>query len=561
VAGKRNATGAPVAPPRERFLYDYGKGAQWRSMRLRVALGFPSTYAAGMANLAFQWIYHLMNREPGVRCDRFFMPEPGAGSAHVTTLETGRPLNDYDVVAFSLAFEPDYPNMVRLLREGGVEPIAEKRTGPPIVIAGGVAVSANPEPVAAFLDLVAAGDGEPLLGGLLEALRDARGAGTRVARRELIARCAALPGVYAPSLHDVEYRGDGVIAARREKPGVPRVVSAARLDALTEPAHSPVVSDGAAFADMFLVELSRGCPYTCRFCLTRHIGRGFRAAPGPALAALVRSGSQIARRAGFVGTAFADAASMDAACRAAADAGMRVSFSSIRLTRRVLEMFREWPDVIDNKTLAVAPEAATGRMRRVLDKDLEARLEQFLDSPLPERTKAVKMYYLIGAPGERDEDVDAIAEQARNAHRRLAARGVSLSLSVNPMVAKPHTPMQWTAMPDRNALRGRLGSLRKRLASKPRIQVQGLGARDAEIQTMLSLGDRRLAPVIAHAAEHNATRSAWFEGLKRHGLSLDFYVRRERGEHEILPWDIISHGVDRPQLYEQYRRIMDLAGS
>ena len=214
----------------------------------------------------------------------------------------------------------------------------------------------------------------------------------------------------------------------------------------------------------------------------------------------------------------------------------------------------------DGVTLGLAPEAATGRMRRVLDKDLEARLEQFLDSPLPARTKSVKMYYLIGAPGERDDDVDAIADQARNAHNRLAARGVGLSLSVNPMVAKAHTPMQWTAMPDRNALRGRLGSLRKRLASKPRIPVQGLGARDAEIQTMLSLGDRRLAPVIAHAAERNAARAAWFEGLKRHGLSLDFYVRRERGEHEIFPWDIISHGVDRAQLYEQYRRIMDLAG-
>jgi radical SAM superfamily enzyme YgiQ (UPF0313 family) len=559
VADRTRATGAHPAPPRERFLYDYGKGGQWRSMGLRVALGFPAPYAVGMANLAFQWIYHLMNRESGVRCDRFFLPGPGQIAPHTTTLETGRPLNEYDVVAFSLPFEPDYPNMVRLLRDGGVEPVAEKRHGAPLVIAGGVAVAANPEPVAAFLDAVAVGDAEPLMRELLEVLRGARGAESHAAKMELLAQCAAVPGMYVPALYQVTHDSAGLVVARTARAGAPRVVRAVHLDSLAEPAHSPIVSDGAAFKDMFLVELSRGCPYKCRFCLTRHTASGFRAAPGQALAALVSDGARIARRVGFVGTAFADAASMNATCKAAAHEQMRVSFSSIRLTDRVLALFREWGAVIDNETLAIAPEAATERMRRVLDKDLGAQLDKFLDSELPERTRSVKMYYLLGAPGERDEDVDAIAGEAQMAHRRLSARGVGLSLSVNPMVAKAHTPMQWAEMPARNTIRNRLGGLKKQLAARPRIPVQGLGARDAEIQTMLSLGDRRLAPVIAHAAHSGGARAAWFKGLSQNSLSLDFYVRRKRDTSEILPWDVIDHGMSRAKLYSQFQDIMSLA--
>ena len=538
----------PEAARRERTLYEYGKERQWDALKLRVALGFPSSYKVGMSNLAFLWIYHLFNRAPGVRCDRFFMPEQGD---RVATLEMGRAPAEYDVVAFSVAYEMDYAHIVWLLRAGGVEPVAEKRHAQPLVLAGGVAVSANPEPVAPFLDAVVVGDAEAVIEELLHVLKNASD-GVRE-------RLSRIPGVYVPSLINVEYKQDGSVARIVDGRNRQAEVIAAHIEEIDEPAHASIVSPGAAFRDMFLVELARGCPYHCRFCLTSHLGGAFRSAPSGKFVSVVRRGLEVARRVGLVGTAFADSKGMDAVCEAARDAGATVSFSSVRLTPRVLRLFDRWGDVIDNKTLTLAPEAATRKLRMVLNKNPESPLDEFLKEHTPEGVRTLKLYYLIGIPGEEDEDVDALGDEALHIRDALSASGLRVLLSVNPMIPKPHTPMQWTALPHKRVLRARIRRLRKRLGGAG-IRVQGMGAREAMIQTVLSLGDRRLAPALDNVARQGCTLSAYEPALKKQGLSADFYTARNRAESEVLPWSFIRHAVAEKQLREQYEDMAACAG-
>lgn len=543
------------APYPERPVYEYGGDAS--AVKLRVALGFPANYRAGMANLAFLWIHHLLNREPGVRCDRFFEPDGPGGST--ATLETGRPLARYDVVAFSLPFEPGYAGAVRLLERGGVEIIAEKRRGLPLVIAGGTAVSANPEPVADFFDAIVIGEAEAVLPKLIPALTGAVHANLKTGRADFLKSLAEIPGVYVPSLYQIDYNADGTIREMKRKDGKDARVHAARLEKIDEPAHAGIVAPRAAFGDMFLIELSRGCPFSCRFCLTRHTGHGFRAAEEKSLVAVAQRGLDHAPRLGLVGTAFASAGAADAVCRAAAQKDATVSFSSIRLTGRVMKLFHDWSSVIDNRTLAVAPEAASPRLRRVIDKDLEQPLEQFLSWELPRSVKKIKLYYLIGIPGESDEDADAIASEAARAGESMSKKKIRVSLSVNPMVSKAHTPMQWTAPADRGALRARLRRLRAAAAERG-VNFSGMGARESEIQTALSLGDRRVAPVIRDVARGADTPSAYVEAFKKNEPGLEFYAHRKRNIDEILPWRFIDHGVSGAWLRRQYEELTAAAG-
>lgn len=541
--------GGAVRP--EKSLYDYGRGLEWNSLRLRVAIGFPAPYRAGMSNLGFLWVYHLLNMEDGVRCDRFFLPDPDeGGKARISTIETGRPISQYDVVAFSLPYERDYPQIVRLLRGGGVEPFASKRHCDPLVIAGGVAVGANPEPVAEFFDAIVIGEAESVVAPIIEA---AAGCGSGGGVLEELRK---IPGVYAPSFYTVEYKNDGTVARITPDAAVEAVVKTK----IEEPAHSPIVAEGAAFKNMFLVEMSRGCPHRCRFCLTRYSAQGFRAAPEEALLAAVGRGLSIANRVGLIGTAFAHAGSADAVCREVSEAGGRLSFSSLRMTDRVSEIFSKWGSAIDNETLSIAPEVATDKLRRVLDKDMEKSLERFLDGDIPGSVRALKLYYLAGVPGEEEPDIDAIIEEALRVREKAAGRGISVSLSVNPLVPKAHTPLQWMRPAERNVVKARTGRIRRSLAGHG-VKVGGMGAREAEIQTMLSLGDRRLAAVIADAAGTGCTASDYETALKRHGLSMGFYSGRARSWEETLPWSVVSHGAERAGLWEQYRESAAMAGA
>ncbi|GAH72646.1 unnamed protein product, partial [marine sediment metagenome] len=265
-------------------------------------------------------------------------------------IEAGRPLSEYDVVAFSLPYEGGYPRVPHMLMRGGVEPLSERRPRGPLVIAGGAAASANPEPIADFLDAVVVGEAEAAIEPLLDVLIAARLDPSRKRKAPLSFESLrddlrGLPGVYLPSDYRHTYGSDGMLEGIEPMPGAPDRIEAARPARIDEPAHSPVISDRSAFPNRFLVEAARGCPYRCRFCLAGHTGGSFRPAKG--IEETVRRGLEVTPKVGLIGTAFTRAARIAKVCELVAEAGGSLSFSSIRVDAGSLELLEKVGPALD----------------------------------------------------------------------------------------------------------------------------------------------------------------------------------------------------------------------
>lgn len=551
---------------REQWVIDPRKGADWHGFAVRVALGFPESYRVGMANLGFLWVQRLFNSFREVRCDRFFDADRQLKrNERLTALETGRPLSDYDVIAFSLPYEGGYAAVPRMLMLGGVEPVAGRRAGGPLVIAGGAAASANPEPIADFLDAVVVGEAEaalePFVKLLISARYATRGGGKKDLSLESLRReLRSLPGVYIPSDFRIVYREDGTVEAVEPAPGAPEKVTAVHLDKITTAAHSPVISRESAFPNRFLVEASRGCPHRCRFCLAAWTSGGYREAERveDAVAAGLKATSSI----GVIGTAFTRSAALKKLCEMVSVAGGNVSFSSIRMDAAALRLLSEIGPALDLESIAVAPEVAVPKLAGVIGKDIFSDLESFVAGcPLPS-LKKLKLYFLMGVPGETDADVAAIADMAIDVQRRT---GWEIAVSVTPMIPKPFTPMQWEKYPEEGALKAKKELLRKRLSGARRVSLKVESLRGAREQAVLARGDRRLGAVLLEAAKKTVTENtpvSLIPLMRKSRLDQEFYTARQRGGDEVFPWDMISHGTRKNRknrLYEQFMKAADAA--
>lgn len=540
----------------EKWLYEYGKEGRLEDYKLSVALCFPEKYKAGMANLGFLWIYHLLNGREEVRCDRSFIPDRKLNKKQrLETIESGRPLSEYDVVAFSLPYEGGYVNAVRMLSAGGIEPRAGLRRGLPIVIAGGVAISANPEPMADFFDAVIVGDAENVLDGLVNALIELvpRSGGSRALdRRRAHSALAALESVYAPSLYEPVFDSEGRFV-RMEAPGEgPEKVRYSLCDPIVEAPHSPVITDRSAFPGSFLIELSRGCPYKCRFCLASHAAEKFR--PAKDVLPSVRRGLDAADRIGLIGTAFTRSAQLEQVLEAAAAAGAGVSFSSIRIDRKTLSLLSRYGDRLDLKSIAVAPEAASPKLRKVVGKDISADMAAFIgERPMP-GLENLRLYYLAGIPGESDEDALAIVEEAASVGK---GTGCGVLVSVTPMVPKPHTPMQWMPMAEAGELKRKRKLLKKAAAKVDGVELK-VESIDASIeQAALSRGDRRAGRAILQAALAQNRRTSLLREFESCGIDISEFTGAAHGSESQFPWDVITHGGGCEKLYGEFLKALE----
>lgn len=542
---------------RERWIRDPAKGNEWHGYALRVALGFPDTYSVGMANLGFLWVYHLLNGCPEVRCDRFFDADRQLKyGERLSTVETGRALSEYDVVAFSVPYEGGYPAIPRMLMRGGIEPRAERRSQGPLVLVGGVAASGNSEPIADFVDVVFIGEAEAGMHRLVKLLIDAKH--NRMGE-ELRSELRKLPGLYLPSDYIHRYSADGRLEAIEAAAGSREKVESVHSPAQFEAAHSPVVTDASVFPDRFLVEASRGCPYRCRFCLAAHTSGRFRESGGVDEA--VAAGLATTTKVGVIGTAFTRSAGLKRICGDVWKAGGRVSFSSVRMDAGAIELLSEIGPTLDLESIAVAPEVATRRLGRVIGKSANEDLDVFVESGEPAGLKKLRLYFLIGVPGETESDVVAIAEKVKDVRNRS---GWKVTCSVTPMVPKPFTPMQWAAFPRAEELKGKAELLKRELKDEKGIVLKVESLRLTREQAILARGDRRLGPVLYEAAVRtirSGEKVSWSALLKENGLSAEMYTESERGESEKFPWETVFHGTGREQLYGEYEKSVDAARS
>jgi len=522
-----------------------------RASDLSVCLAYANTYPVGMANLGFQAIYGILARA-GVLVERAFLPD-AAPYERIRSLESGRPLSSFDVLAFSISFETDYVHLLDVLAAAGLGLHRDAR-GPrdPLVVVGGPATFLNPEPIAEFVDLFLIGEGEEMVPEWLDALRDARRAGG--GRAALLEASASIAGAYLPG-------NWGGYASDDPRPA-PRVRRryVARLD--DAPTRSQILAPDAVFGDMFLVEASRGCEWGCRFCAAGFMYRPVRHRSAASLRADVLDTALTHRKTvGLVGAEMASQPGLAALCREVAERGGRASPSSLKADLIGPELAAALGGT-ETRSVTIAPEAGSERMRRVINKYLsEDEILRAADLLARGGVAALKLYAMIGLPTETDDDVLAIAELATKIRARLA-RGVGrITLSINPFVPKPWTPLQWEPMADLKLLRERAQLLRRAAQRIPGASLDVESPREAYWQTLLSRGDRRLAPLLVEV--HRRGGAFWpviQEAVRRGGddacPSPDAFVSRRYAPDETLPWDFIDHAVDKRYLLFEWRKAL-----
>ncbi|GEJ56910.1 radical SAM protein [Anaeromyxobacter diazotrophicus] len=545
----------PGAAPLERGAVRKDPGG-----KLRVALVYPNTYRVGMANLGLHAVYRLFNAHPRTACERAFLPE--APDEAPRTVESGQPLADNDVVAFSLSFEEDYRHVLALLDRAGL-PLraADRDARHPLVVAGGIAVQINPEPVAPFFDLLLVGEGEELCAPFLDQL--AGGARDRT-RPALLAELARLPGSYVPSLYEVEYADTaapaGAWVTRFEpKEGAPaRVVRRYVEDLRTVPTSRVVDSPDAQFGDLFLTEVARGCLWGCRFCAAGFVQRPYREVDLETLRAEARRGLAAGLRVGLVGPDTSDYSGLDALTCSIAEEGGTFSPSSLRVDA-ITPALAGRMAAGGERSITLAPEAGTERLRRVINKDFPDDLVvKAAEHALGQGMQHVKMYFMCGLPTETDEDVLGMArlavrirEEVMLPRAKATGRMGRLSLSVNPFIPKPWTPFQWAPMAERGCLEAKRKLLEREL--RPRgIDVEMMSPREAFLQALLSRGDRRVADLLELA--HREAGGDLRKALARWGHAPEYFASREIGVDEALPWDFLDQGLTKKYLARELRR-------
>jgi radical SAM superfamily enzyme YgiQ (UPF0313 family) len=519
--------------------------------KLRVALAFPNTYFVGMSNLGLQTVYKLFNAEPDIVCERVFLPPRSELAAQFTsreplvTIESQTPVRDFDVFAFSVSFEWDYTNVLTLLRLAGIAPRAEARTHhDPLILIGGAVTFVNPEPLAPFADVIAAGEGEALIPALLRAFQSAGD------RDQLLKTLAQERGFYVPSFYDVRYAENGTIAAivPREGSDAPAVVKKAALKTTeaVDPPATTIFTPETEFGSRFLIEVVRGCANLCRFCWAGYNYLPVRAFPKDRILQLAQQAKPYSERAGLVSIALCDHPEIEEILTRLVGMGYGISPASLRLddlTPTILGLLRQSGE----KTITIAPEVGSDRLRRVINKtvtneEILAAAELIFASGM----ENLKLYFMIGLPTETDDDLVAIRDltlQLREImlkHAKPRGHIGRIIGSVNPLVPKPGTAYQWLPMEDDASIDRKIKRVRSLTAGIDNVYFNIKSERHSFYQALLSLGDRRVAPAI-EAAERNGGN--WRAAVKDADVDADFFVFRDRSADAILPWDIIDGGM------------------
>ena len=541
---------------------------------LRFALCFPDTYEIGMSNLGLRILYGVLNQMEGVWCERVFEPwrdmaeEMKKAGIPLYALESGDPVKDFDILGFSVGYEMSYLGILDMLDLAGIPLRSADRTDlKPLVFAGGTCMY-NPEPIADFIDLAVIGEGEEADAELCQLYRKARDEGW--SKPDFLKAAAQIPGVYVPSLYDVSYHADGTIAAITPKDGAPAAVTKRIIQNLDE-SYFPsktIVPSTEIVHDRTVLELFRGCIRGCRFCQAGYVYRPIRRKSKDlllkqAFEALSDSGYE---EISLSSLSTSDYRELDGLCDGLLEwcepRKVSLSLPSLRADNFSMELMKKVQKV-RKSGLTFAPEAGSQRMRDVINKNVTE--EDILNScrtAFEGGWSAVKLYFMMGLPGETDEDILAISDlafkvlQCWKKYATNKNRGVRITVSTSCFVPKPMTPFQWEGQNTMEEFRRKQQLLKDNMRSKA-ISYSWHDSTVSFIEAVLALGDRRLGPVLESVFRRSGGLAAWEEffseeawnaSFTEKGVDPAFYANREKREDEVLPWSVIKTGVSDAHL-------------
>lgn len=547
-----------------------------------ICLAFPDVYEVGMSYLGFKILYHLLNKQQGVQAERVYAPwidmEAKMRERHIPlrTLETKKTLKECDIVGFTLQYELSYTNILNMLDLGGVPVLAAERTEEdPLVIVGGPCVY-NPEPLADFFDFAIIGEGEEVMAEVMEAYKAWKRAGKPGGRQAFLQEVVKINGIYVPSFYEVEYNENLTVkAVRPVNANAPAVVYkrvVRDMNSVDFPT-SPIVPFGEIVHDRIMLEVFRGCSRGCRFCHAGMVYRPVRERKPEVLKDLAR---QLVDNTGYNEISLVSLSSADYSCLAPMvhdmidefkDDRVSVSLPSLRIDSFCVAIAKEI-QAVRKSGLTFAPEAGSQKMRDVINKGVtEEDLMNAVGAAFESGWNSVKLYFMIGLPFENDDDVLAIADLARKVQYKYyqvtGKRGCKVTCSASFFVPKPYTAFQWFAQDDLENIRRKQFLLKDEIKTIKNVTLNYHDSKTGIIEAVFARGDRKVGKALLLAWQKGARFDGWsdcfdyerwLDAFAEAGLDKDFYAARQRGEHEVFPWEHISPGVSRKFLWNEWQK-------